>query len=179
MLAKYARAIKIMRELPVRPGSSISSNGVNTSARHRHPGRIRDGAWAGLTRTVPEDCDDVPRRPERFILPWRTAMHWKSIVPFALLALAVPGGSFTTAQDKTAQDPKREPDRLAIDQLTKDLIQAFDKWDAAALAAQWTEDGEFIRNGGEPVRGRAAIQKGYIEFFKTLKGKPKLEIQAD
>ena len=78
-----------------------------------------------------------------------------------------------TAQDKTAKDPKREADRLAIDKLTKDMIQAFDQRDAAAIAANWTEDGEFIRNDGEPIRGRAEIQKGYAEFFKTLKGKPK------
>jgi uncharacterized protein (TIGR02246 family) len=121
----------------------------------------------------------VARRPERSILPWRTAMHWKSIVPFTLLALVVLGGGFTAAQDKTTKDPKRESDRLAIDQLTNDMIQAFDKRDAAAIAAHWTEEGEFIHNDGEPIRGRAEIQKGYAEFFKTLKGKPKLEIQSD
>jgi uncharacterized protein (TIGR02246 family) len=106
-------------------------------------------------------------------------MHRKSIVPFTLLALVVLGGGFTTAQDKTAKDPERERDRRVIDQLTRDMIQAFDKRDAAAIAAHWTEDGEFIRNDGEPIRGRAEIQKGYAEFFKTLKGKPKLEIQSD
>jgi uncharacterized protein (TIGR02246 family) len=106
-------------------------------------------------------------------------MRWKSIVLFTLLTLVVLGGGFTTAEDKTAKDPKREPDRRAIDQLTKDMIQSFEKRDAAAMAALWTEGGEFIRNGGEPIRGRAEIQKGYAEFFKTLKGKPKLEIQSD
>ena len=106
-------------------------------------------------------------------------MHWNRIVLSTLLALAATGGGFAAAQDKTAKDPKREADRLAIDKLTKDLIQAFDKRDAAAVAAHWIEEGEFIRNDGEPVRGRAAIQKGYAEFFKTLKGKPKLEIQSD
>jgi uncharacterized protein (TIGR02246 family) len=118
-------------------------------------------------------------RTERSILPCRTAMHWKRIVLCTLLALVVLGGGFTTAEDKTAKDPKREPDRLAIDKLTKDMIQAFEKRDAAAMTALWTEGGEFIRNDGEPIRGRAEIQKGYVEFFKTLKGKRKLEIQSD
>jgi uncharacterized protein (TIGR02246 family) len=138
------------------------------------------------TLVHPTDFDEpskeafrVARYPERSILPWRTAMHWKSIVLYTLLALVVLGGGLTTAQDKTAKGPKREPDRLAIDKLTKDMIQAFDKRDAAAIAANWTEEGEFIRNDGEPVRGRAEIQKGYAEFFNTLKGKPKLEIQSD
>jgi uncharacterized protein (TIGR02246 family) len=105
-------------------------------------------------------------------------MRWKSIVPFALLALVLPGG-LAAAQDNTARDLKREADRLAIDKLTRDLIQAFEKRDAAAIAANWTEDGEFTHNDDEPVHGRDAIQKGYAEFFKTLKGKPKVEIQAD
>jgi uncharacterized protein (TIGR02246 family) len=121
----------------------------------------------------------VARCPERPLLPWKTAMRWKSIVPCTLLALVALAGAFTTAQDKTARDSQRGPDRRAIDQLTRDLIKAFDKRDAAAIAAHWTEEGEFIRNDGEPIRGRADIQKGYAEFFKTLKGKPKLAIQTD
>jgi uncharacterized protein (TIGR02246 family) len=106
-------------------------------------------------------------------------MHWKRILVFALLALVVLGGDFTTAQEKAAAERKREPDRVAIEKLTNDMIQAFDKRDAAAVAANWTEEGAFIHNDGEPIRGRAEIQKGYEEFFRTLKGKPKLEIQSD
>ncbi len=82
-------------------------------------------------------------------------------------------------QDKTAGDPRHEADRLAIGKLSKDLIVAFDRRDAAAIAAHWTEDGEFIHNGSEPIRGRAEIRKGYAEFFKTLTGKPKLEIPSN
>jgi uncharacterized protein (TIGR02246 family) len=106
-------------------------------------------------------------------------MHWKSTALFTVAALVVLGGAFTTAQDNTAKDPNREADRLAIDKLNKRMIRAFDQRDAAALAANWTEDGEFIHNDGEPVRGRAEIQKGYAEFFKTLKGRPKVEIQSE
>jgi uncharacterized protein (TIGR02246 family) len=105
-------------------------------------------------------------------------MHWQSIVLCTVLALGI-RGDFATAQDKTPKDPQREADRLAIDKITKEMIQAFDKRDAAAIAANWTADGEFIHNDGEPVRGRADIQKGYGEFFKTLTGKPKLEIHSD
>ena len=80
---------------------------------------------------------------------------------------------------KPSRTPNARPTGLAIDKLTREMIQAFDQRDAAAIAAHWTEEGEFIRNDGEPIRGRAEIQKGYAEFFKTLKGKPKLEIQSD
>ena len=84
-----------------------------------------------------------------------------------------------TAQDKTTKGPDREADKQAIDKLIKENIQAFNNRDAAAIAANWTAEGEYIRNDGEPIRGRAEIQKGYAEFFKTLKGKPKLEVQTD
>jgi uncharacterized protein (TIGR02246 family) len=98
---------------------------------------------------------------------------------FTGLTLLALGVGFMTAQEQTAKDPKREADRLAIEKLTKESIQAYNNRDAAAIAAHWTAEGEFIRNDGEPIRGRAEIQKGYAEFFKNLKGKPKLEIQVD
>src|SRR3954466_13117340 len=106
-------------------------------------------------------------------------MYRKSLLLLTGLTLLVLGAGLMTAQDRTAKDPKREADQGAIDKLTREAIKAFDNRDAAAVAAHWTAEGEFIRNDGEPIRGRAEIQKGYADFFKTLKGKPKLEIQAD
>jgi uncharacterized protein (TIGR02246 family) len=106
-------------------------------------------------------------------------MYWKRTLPITGLALLVLAVGFMTAQDKTAKDPKREADKLAIDKLTQETLQAFDKRDAAAMAAHWTAEGEFIRNDGEAIRGPAEIQKAYAEYFKTLIGKPKLEIQTD
>jgi uncharacterized protein (TIGR02246 family) len=63
--------------------------------------------------------------------------------------------------------------------MAKETIQAFEKRDAEVIASQWTADGEFIRNDGEAIRGRAEIQKAYADFFKKLTYKPKLEIQSD
>jgi uncharacterized protein (TIGR02246 family) len=106
-------------------------------------------------------------------------MYRKRIVLFTGLTLLVLGVGFMTAQDRAAKDPKREADKRAIDKLITETIAAYNKRDAAAIAAHWTDEGEFIRNDGEPIRGRAEIQKGYAEFFKALKDKPKLEIQTD
>src|SRR5262249_44979696 len=92
------------------------------------------------------------------------------------------GVGIMTAQDKNDKkdkDPAREADKQAIDKILKDNVQAFNDRDAAAIAANWTAEGEYIRNDGDPIRGREEIQKGYAEFFKTLKGKPKLEAHAD
>ena len=107
-------------------------------------------------------------------------MNRKFIILYALLALVVPsGGGPAVAQDNPDADAKRSADRRAIDQLTKDMIDAFDHRDASAIAARWTDDGEFRHNADEPVCGRAEIQKGYEAFFKSLEGNPKLEIQSD
>jgi uncharacterized protein (TIGR02246 family) len=91
------------------------------------------------------------------------------------MALTVFAGP-AAAQDR---DPQREADRQAIAALTRDMTQAFDRRDAAAIAARWTPDGEFIHNDGAAIRGRAAIQQAYAAFFQTLKGQPKLEVQAE
>jgi uncharacterized protein (TIGR02246 family) len=100
------------------------------------------------------------------------------------LALLVLGVSCTPAQDKTGQDKtgkgsKREADKQAVEKLLKELVEAFNNRDAAAIVANWTEDGEFVRNDGDPIRGKANIQKGYAEYFKTLKVKPNVVAEFD
>jgi len=106
-------------------------------------------------------------------------MFQKRIVLATTLILVFLGISFMIAQDKTDKAPNHEADKEAINQLVKDNIKAFNDRDAAAIAANWTTEGEYIRNDGTPVRGRAEIQKGYADFFKTLKGKPTLEVKVD
>lgn len=109
-------------------------------------------------------------------------MHGKRIVFCTGLALLVLGVGFMTAQEKQEKpsaDARREADKLAIEKLSKEMTEAFDKRDAAAVAAHYTAEAEFIRNDGDPIRGRAEIQKAYAEYFKTLKGKSKLEVKYD
>jgi uncharacterized protein (TIGR02246 family) len=106
-------------------------------------------------------------------------MYRKGVVLVAVVALAVAGVRLMTAQDKKPAGPDREADKKAIAKLVEDNIKAFNNRDAAAIAANWTEDGEYTRNDGEPIRGRAEIEKGYAEYFKTLKGKPTIEVQLD
>jgi uncharacterized protein (TIGR02246 family) len=110
-------------------------------------------------------------------------MYRRSTLVVTGLVVAVLGLGFMAAQDKKDKDkdkdPKREADKQAIDKLSQDFIQAFNNRDAAAVGANYTAEGEYIRNDSELIRGRDEIQKGYAEFFKTLKGKPKLEIQTD
>ena len=108
-------------------------------------------------------------------------MLQKRIVLVTAIALfmVLLGIRFMTAQDKTDKGPDREADKQAIEKLIKEQIKAFNDRDAAAIAANWIANGEYMRNDGTPVRGRAAIEKGYADFFKTLKGKPTLEVKVD
>jgi uncharacterized protein (TIGR02246 family) len=106
-------------------------------------------------------------------------MFQKCILTVTALTLVFLGVNFMTVQGKQTKGPDRAADKAAIDKLLKENIQAFNNRDAAAIAANWTSEGEYIRNDGEPVRGRTDVQKGYADFFKTLKGKPTLEVQTD
>jgi uncharacterized protein (TIGR02246 family) len=79
---------------------------------------------------------------------------------------------------KTVAGPKREADEEAIRKQSAALVQAFDKGDAKALAALWTEEGEYIDDDGTTYRGRAAIEAGYAKFF-AAHPKRKLELTID
>jgi len=63
-------------------------------------------------------------------------------------------------------DSKRESDRLALKKVTKDMIEAFDKRDAAAIAAHWIDEGEFIHNDDEPIRGQARSREVTWSFSR-------------
>ena len=94
----------------------------------------------------------------------------KSVLPLAGLALLVLGCRLGGTQDGKVKAPERKADEQAIDKLTKEMVRAFENHDAAAIAANWTAEGQFIRNDGDPIRRRDEVQKGYAEFFKSLKG---------
>jgi len=77
---------------------------------------------------------------------------------------------------KTTDDKDREPDREALRKSSAEFVQAFDKGDAKALAALWTEQGEYRDDSGEVIRGRAALEKAYAEQFKA---RPKARIEVE
>jgi uncharacterized protein (TIGR02246 family) len=106
-------------------------------------------------------------------------MFQKCIVTVTALVLGLVAISFLTVHGKSIAAPDREADKQAIDKLIKSSTQAFNNRDAAAIAANWTAEGEYILNDGEAIRGQANIQKGYADFFKTLKGKPNVDVQVD
>lgn len=63
-----------------------------------------------------------------------------------------------------------DADREAVVKTSREFADAFNKGDAKAVAAMWTENGECREANGETFRGRAAIEKAYAEFFKAVPG---------
>ena len=61
--------------------------------------------------------------------------------------------------------------RKAIDS----YVAAFNKGDAKAVAAHWSESGEWIDPDGTPIRGRSAILKEMKSFFADGK-RPQIEL---
>jgi uncharacterized protein (TIGR02246 family) len=79
---------------------------------------------------------------------------------------------------KDATEPKRKADEEAIRKTTADFVKAVEKGDAKAVAAFWTEEGEYIDGEGTTLRGRAAIETAYAKTFAKIK-KLKLEITVE
>jgi uncharacterized protein (TIGR02246 family) len=85
----------------------------------------------------------------------------------------------TTAQSKyepaAPADNDRPADRTAIQEATRQFARAFEKGDAAAVAALFTETGEYHDGDDSTVRGRAALQKAYADFFAK---RPELKLEG-
>lgn len=80
---------------------------------------------------------------------------------------------------KTKETDANAPDRAAIEKSVRSFIEAFEKGDAKAVAAHWTENGEYVADDGVTFRGRDAIEKEYQELFKKRKGKVKIDIDVE
>jgi len=68
------------------------------------------------------------------------------------------------------EDDPRAADQAAVRDAVESYVDAFHRGDAAAVAAHWTEDGEFLPPSGQKLQGRQAIQKEFEAFFAENKG---------
>jgi len=78
------------------------------------------------------------------------------------------------AQEKTPADqppagPAAEADR-AIRKTAEAFAQALNRGDAAAVAACWTDDGDYVDDDGTRYQGKAEIEKAYAAFFAEHPG---------
>ncbi|MEI7684295.1 MAG: SgcJ/EcaC family oxidoreductase [Planctomycetota bacterium] len=85
---------------------------------------------------------------------------------------------FAQAQAPTAVSAL-SPDHQAIVEASKAFTQAFQKGDAKALAAHWTEQGEYSDDRGVELRGRAALEKAFAAVLKAApKGPVDVQIES-
>lgn len=92
---------------------------------------------------------------------------------FGLLAVGVTG--WITADEKSSGRPQ---DEAAIRAASQAFATAFEKGDAAAVGALFTDEAEYVEDGGDRIQGRAAIAKAYGEFFGQRK-EVKAETKTD
>jgi uncharacterized protein (TIGR02246 family) len=71
-----------------------------------------------------------------------------------------------TGAAKAADEAQHDADREAIRKQSAEFVQAFAKGDAKAVAAAWTEQGEYYDDAGAALRGRSEIEKEFAQFFK-------------
>lgn len=98
---------------------------------------------------------------------WRKIM--RRVLP--LLLLLCSAGQFLHADD--AKPDEEGLIRTAI----SSYKTAFDKGDAKAVASHWTPEGEFTPPGGETIKGQAALEKSFTEYFKDSPG-AKIELES-
>jgi uncharacterized protein (TIGR02246 family) len=95
------------------------------------------------------------------------------------LAVAAPAAAQQPTPPQTpAPAPAPSPDEAAVRKVIADFNTAFDKADANALAALFTDDGQVVGPDGAPARGKAAIAAQYADFFKQNPG-AKIEVNTE
>lgn len=99
------------------------------------------------------------------MLGWSAAKFAGHVEPQARAAARPASTSGSFAHEDTGDE-----DRKAIMNGAKAFTDAFNKGDAQAIGALWTEKGELRDASGLTLLGRQAIEKAYAEFFKANPG---------
>ncbi len=118
----------------------------------------------------------------RFQLESELTMNRTASLVTMLLLL---GAAFLAPVDHVAGQPAdgdaakssgKSADVAAIRSESEAFVAAFNSADAKAVAALWTEKGEYIDHTGRPFIGRDEIEKGYAELFAKY---PNIEMQLN
>jgi uncharacterized protein (TIGR02246 family) len=79
-------------------------------------------------------------------------------------------GAEKAGAEKAKEGDARQSDLDAIRQSSREFVAAFNAADAGAIAELWTEDGQYIDEGGHAFSGRDAIEAEYENFFDEHPG---------
>src|SRR5580704_13264323 len=94
---------------------------------------------------------------------------------FTLAAIVFAAEPTATPSPQSANSSS--PEIQSITQLDKDYQAAYNRGDANALAALYTNDAEYVDEGGKVVSGRDIVEKLLAEKFASNPG-AKLEIDV-
>ncbi len=87
-------------------------------------------------------------------------IHRQMLFLLAVCTVAAAGATVTQAQQDAPDDEARIRKNIAA------YLEAFRNRDADAMAALWTEDGEYLTPGGELIKGRAALKESFERNFE-------------
>jgi uncharacterized protein (TIGR02246 family) len=99
-----------------------------------------------------------------------TVVALLTVIWGAGLGLAQQTGAKSPETEEAAERRESSPDLDAIRAGSQTFVAAFNKQDAKAVAALWTEDGQYSDDAGRVFAGRAAIGTAYAEFFAQNPG---------
>jgi uncharacterized protein (TIGR02246 family) len=117
---------------------------------------------------------------------------WSKQFDFIVALCAILGAGAAKAADavpeKSAAQPKtseaapktnNEADEKAIRATADEFVKAFDVADAKAIAALWTEQGEYENDDGTILCGRAALKASFAAHFKAHPaGKMEIKVES-
>jgi len=108
----------------------------------------------------------------------KTKLSIVGIVLCAALVCAL--ASQRLSGENAALAPVQEggADTDAIKQAGQSFLKAYKAGDAKAMAAHWTENGEYFADDGTVLRGRANIEKAYAASVAKKKTKADMEIEV-
>jgi uncharacterized protein (TIGR02246 family) len=118
--------------------------------------------------------------------PTRRRAVITAVAAFGLAAVVVGGRHQASGQPAAAPaaQPAAQPiaerpaDQDGVKVAVAALAAGFGKGDAKAVAALFTAEGEYTDDDGTTIRGRAALEKDYAEFFAKTPG-VSLEVEID
>jgi uncharacterized protein (TIGR02246 family) len=98
-----------------------------------------------------------------------------------IVAIATMGylaGQQPARQLAAGKAEKENPDAAAVKKAGQSFLKAYLAGDAKAMAAHWTENGEYFTDDGTQVRGRAEIEKLYKDLYAKKSPPAEAEIEV-
>jgi uncharacterized protein (TIGR02246 family) len=118
------------------------------------------------TADDPEMTDDAESETEKPAAEPSTDTEEPSAEPGTEPEMAEPSAE-PEPTEPAAEEPMDEAagDEAAIRQTIESFLAAFHERDAKALAAHWTEHGDFVTGSGERWQGQQQIEERYAAYF--------------